>query len=402
MRDTCRKGGTTYQGKSNSWIKKQLDMSGIEQKEWNKIDKVYISVYMYAFSLDKNGLNETFDIIINGHVNTFPTSCGIGNSSSKISWFDFAIPKKQLIRGKNSIIIRKSKGTKDNDDYIYVGINSEQAKNCSLKSSDSGNTWNKAGLNGRGYMIRMKLFMPDCKVLLSQEQKLVSYDLNPPVKELTVRQSDQAASYKRSANTIELQNSYMSLLFGTKEHLNLISLIHKAAGVDMLASSKSAGQLFLLEINGRRFYAKDLKLIKVKPISKDKQVVLEFHFTVPGQKLLVKFLMKMGAEPNVECDLSIDNFSSKTVSVKTAFPLLSGICWSKDLNNKDYYLFPYSGGLIAPLPGRFQTSYGAGSYIQLLTSYCPSQGGGVYLRANDKSGSYKILILNKKIRLEKL
>jgi len=395
--------GTTIQGNTRNKIKKILSLDKIPIEAWALRDKMYVSVYMYVGSVVRDGLDESFDIVVNGNTNTFPTACGIGKSFGKFGWFDFAIPKEQFSHGKNSIVIGKSDNSTDNDDYIYVGINYSRKGQGSFKSSDSGKTWNRKSLarkNASEYMVRIRMDMPGCDFALNQDRsKIADYDLNPPVKKTHRRYEDLKTICNIANNMVVLENRDMKMVLEANNHLVLKSVINKVSNTDLISETKSAGQLFLLEINRKRYYAQDLTLLKVIPLKNQDGKIGGAKFILEEKQHGIKaeFSVEIIPYGEVQCKLLVVNSGAKELSVNTAFPLLSGVRWGEDIED-DYYLFPYSGSVISPLAGKYDTAYGDSAYVQLLTSYAPNDGAGVYLRCNDRSGGYKVLSLKKQAK----
>ena len=110
-----------------------------------------------------NGLNETFEVVVNGHVQEYKTSDprfaskGSRAEALRWDWVDLDLPVSVLRPGHNEVIVRKRPGT--NDDYIYPGIDNTTQYGHSAVSMDGGKTWNPSRLNAIGaqgeYMIRL-------------------------------------------------------------------------------------------------------------------------------------------------------------------------------------------------------------------------------------------------------
>lgn len=395
--------GTSIQGKTGYKIKKMLSLEEIPSNVWDKTEKMYVSAYMYSSRFIKDEDERLFDVVVNGYTNSFSTDYGVGRSFGKMCWIDFSIPKEQFIHGMNSIVIGKSKNTTDLKNYIYIGAASSYNGNSSFKSTDGGKTWTRGFSNRKNateFMVRIRMDLSGCNLPLNQDRsKIADYDVNPQVKNLGKRHVNDEKSCKLSDQKIILTNSEMKIVFATGKKLTLESFINKAVDIDLISQSPAAGQLFLLVINGKRYYARDLTLLKVIPLQQAAQTDscgVKFIMEEPKHKVTVEFTVELTSDKDSQYNLVVNNNSAKTLSVNAAFPLLSGVRWSDDIE-KDYYLFPYSGGVISPLAGKYETVYGDAAYIQLLTSYSPDIGAGIFMKCNDKSGGYKVLNLKKQV-----
>lgn len=166
---------TTHQGGREYWARKQLDFRQVPREVWQRATEARVALFMYVHdhsrwrtgnpALDKeNGLNDSFDLVVNGHVHRFPTGQRIGVEYEEIGWSDFPVPKSELVWGENEVIVRKSADSTDGDDYVYIAIDSSQRHGRSAVSLDSGKTWREAPLNVPGatgeYMVRAKVLLP--------------------------------------------------------------------------------------------------------------------------------------------------------------------------------------------------------------------------------------------------
>ena len=90
-----------------------------------------------------NGLDESFEIVVNGHVHTYPTNCGAPvyreENPLQMDWYDFELPKAEFVKGVNEIMHSKAPSDK-NDDYVYLGIDESEVRGNSSVTFD-GQTW---------------------------------------------------------------------------------------------------------------------------------------------------------------------------------------------------------------------------------------------------------------------
>ena len=168
----------THQNQANYQAKKVLDLSDLPAEVWERTRAVRLSVYFmvrdYSWRSNPpaNGLDEEFELIVNGKVHRYPTNCGAPvfdekNPRSSMAWYDFALPKEEFVRGRNEIILRKAPSEK-NDDYLYLGIDNSVQRGNSFVSFDGGQTWTQEKLTvpgGKGeYMVRLYLLTRETHV----------------------------------------------------------------------------------------------------------------------------------------------------------------------------------------------------------------------------------------------
>lgn len=165
--------GITHQNRAEYQARKILDLSDLPEDVWQQVRAARISVYFmvrdYSFASNPpaNGLDEAYQLVVNGAAHTYPTNGGAPvyaeSGAPTIAWHDFDIPPGELRRGPNEIILRKAPGSKG-DDYLYLGIDTSVRRGNSAVSFDS-KTWTQDKLTvpgGNGeYMIRAYLLCGD-------------------------------------------------------------------------------------------------------------------------------------------------------------------------------------------------------------------------------------------------
>ncbi len=163
--------GITHQSKADYLARKTLDLSALPDDVWEQVKAVRLSAmflvrdYSWHDNPQADGLDETFEFIVNGNVHSFPTNCGApvypesGSPAAVMNWYDIAIPKEHLTRGANEIIFHKGEDAQ-NDDYLYLAIDNSENRGNSAVAFD-GKTWTQEKLTipgGNGeYMIRLYL-----------------------------------------------------------------------------------------------------------------------------------------------------------------------------------------------------------------------------------------------------
>ena len=165
--------GITHQNSSPYQARKALDLTDLPAEVWEQTREVRLSVYLVLHDYswhgpnEVNGLDEVFELVVNGTVHSYPTDCGVPvfarGKLMKLGWYDFTIPRDELVRGVNEILVRKGPGDK-NDDYMYLGIDNSARRGNSAVTFD-GTNWTQEKLTipgGNGeYMVRLYLVTRD-------------------------------------------------------------------------------------------------------------------------------------------------------------------------------------------------------------------------------------------------
>jgi hypothetical protein len=161
--------GITHMNKGDYTARKILDTSAVPAAEWNAAPEVRLSVFFMVRDFSKhelgtaNGLDEKYQIVVNGKVHEYPTNGGAPvyaePGTPACQWYDLVIPKSEFVHGSNEILVRKSPDSKG-DDYLYLGIDNSQKRGNSAVAFD-GKNWTQDKLTipgGKGeYMIRLYL-----------------------------------------------------------------------------------------------------------------------------------------------------------------------------------------------------------------------------------------------------
>ena len=155
---------TTHQVEPKYQIMKIFDIS---QEDLDGVVEAKVRLYMglIDFSLARNGFLEDMQLVVNGNIVTVPLDqFDHGKRRGQLpvyEWCDITIPYKYLKAGENKVIVKKAKGTTE-DDYVYVAIDNSISYGKSACSMDDGKTWNYEKLNAinaKGeYGIRLVLF----------------------------------------------------------------------------------------------------------------------------------------------------------------------------------------------------------------------------------------------------
>ncbi|NOY82556.1 MAG: hypothetical protein GXP31_16280 [Kiritimatiellaeota bacterium] len=168
--------GITHQVSPGYEAKKILDLGGVPQSVWRETAEVRLSLFFCVRDYSwhdlpkKNGLDEAFEIVVNGRVHRFPTNGGFpvykeGKSvADSMRWHDLRLPKADLVRGANTFVFRKTPppaGKKTCDDYFYLGIDNSVPPRNSWVRFVGSDTWRQDKLTIPGttgeYMVRIYL-----------------------------------------------------------------------------------------------------------------------------------------------------------------------------------------------------------------------------------------------------
>ncbi|MEN6641071.1 MAG: DUF6259 domain-containing protein [Armatimonadia bacterium] len=161
--------GITHMNTGDYTARKMLDLSDVPAAVWDSAREIRLSLYFMVHDyswhdLPKiNGLDEAYEIIINGKAHQYPTNGGapvyIQGQQPAIAWYDFPVSREELRRGPNEILVHKAPNSKG-DDYLYLGIDNTIKRGNSAVAFD-GQTWTQDKLTipgGNGeYMVRLYL-----------------------------------------------------------------------------------------------------------------------------------------------------------------------------------------------------------------------------------------------------
>ncbi|MFW5868825.1 MAG: DUF6259 domain-containing protein, partial [Armatimonadota bacterium] len=231
----------------------------------------------------------------------------------------------------------------------------------------------------------------------------VGYSLDAPPVNMAPRVSSPAGGRVGRANrceiagnTITMQDGLMQCEFTTEPTLRMTSFHNGWTNAEMLRHPELT-HLFLLEVDGERYAAEDFTL-EVVSINEDGRgfvasLLLEQHDIRATLEVAL-------AEPGqLQMYLALANAGDEAVSFKTAFPHLGGLVLS-ERPERDYYMFPAWGGIIASANTGLRTAYGENSaWWQMIDVYSPGRGGGVAMRSLDETGLYKAPAMRKGVML---
>ncbi len=172
--------GITHQVGPGYEAKKVLDLGRVPPAVWRETADVRLSLffcvrdYSWHDLPERNGLDEAFEVVVNGRVHRFPTSGGFPvyredrSVADNMRWHDLRLPKVDLIHGVNTFVFRKvppPAGKKACDDYFYLGIdNSVPPRNSWVRFAGT-DEWRQDKLTIPGttgeYMARIYLLSAD-------------------------------------------------------------------------------------------------------------------------------------------------------------------------------------------------------------------------------------------------
>jgi hypothetical protein len=175
--------GASHQVKPDYRVRKHLDLSGLPDATFNRAKQARLLVYFaaqdYSWNMpevENNGLDESFEIVVNENVHHYPTAEVTGARAGSAGtmqwgWRQFEVPVRHLVRGDNVIEIRKSeRDAPPYDDYIYVGIDNTESRGHS-EYREGGAEWTSRRLNTIGatgeYMVRLVLLENESRATTS-------------------------------------------------------------------------------------------------------------------------------------------------------------------------------------------------------------------------------------------
>lgn len=205
-----------------------------------------------------------------------------------------------------------------------------------------------------------------------------------------------------SGSLLTLENSHYRLILSVKDGMLVRELLHKRIGTNVISSpSQSLFRLITNESDFAGFAPGKFELVNAS-IKKGKGGVSTARITLSSaqREMLLTISATVDDSPELQLSATIKNISNKTQNIRFAFPVLEGVNVGNDLE-RNYYLYPYGGGLIDNKPVSLIGMYGAGGisralWLQLLDVYNERLNAGVYLRGNENNPDiYKYLALYK-------
>jgi hypothetical protein len=220
-----------------------------------------------------------------------------------------------------------------------------------------------------------------------------SIDLNPPVLELESPAS-QAATITSQSGADTLENGWFRMLMETDPGLAVREFHHRPAGASVIESEEGS-PLFTLMIDGDRVDSRAFRVAsRTEPVSPPGSAFVRYELE-SDQRIHATVEIRADEGPELRISLSLQNTGAAAKDVNVAFPMLTGIAWDSD-PTEDHFFYPLLTGILSKSPAVFANAYGGGqAYFQVMASYRPDKGGGLYLNAADQTGEFKIMHLNK-------
>ena len=505
--------GVAHQHRPDYQIRKRLNLDALPAGALDRAKsarlRVYLAVQDYSWNIgDKthNGLDEAFEILVNGEPTRIQTSDprlpsrATATEPLHADWVDFDLPLDQLPAGEMEVILRKLPGAKY-DDYVYPGIDNSVRHGNSATSFDGGKTWHTDRLNSIGaqgeFMIRLVLcdgdmhctasWTPPHEVedplrwiaysgqdegLFRLEPRADSYDRarpttaavffsgNPPavrwldlkekplpaedpvvregVLKLTLpavrRQigalevsppdgstlSKITVNFERPAtepkpvvdmrpeispprgsrrkvapvcriegDSATLDNGAVRAVFQLRPKLGLQSLHVAELDRNILVRPQKT-HLFRIQAGEKAYGCHDAVVTSIEPTEQGFASTL----LLEEPRLRVAFTARIEAA-ELRLAMEVTNAGTSPTKFHVAFPHLAGLELSDD-PARDYYLFPWGGGVIADVNTTLRTAYGENTcWWQMIDVFSPPRGGGLYLRSDDPTGLFKCPALRK-------
>ncbi len=397
---------TTHQVEPKYQIMKIFDIS---QEDLDGVVEAKVRLYMglIDFSLARNGFLEDMQLVVNGNIVTVPLDqFNHGKRRGQFpvyEWCDITIPYKYLKAGENKVIVKKAKGTTE-DDYVYVAIDNSISYGKSACSMDDGKTWiyeKLNAVNAKGeYMIRLVLYKDKSSqqgtkqvgLLQIAENKKVNLapKVNQPIGKVEVIQPRVSAAN----NECIISNGYYSLKLSYASNLVLTEIKSAYTNWENMLSNSDATELFWIKVDNRRISSCEFRVDNMQILTQQEQGT-SFDLVYDELSLCGTITLKVDSTNEIRMGLTLRNNGADELEIKTVFPHLGGIIIS-DLEVDDYYMFPMYGGIISNKASYIHSAYGQTTALwQMVDVYSPPKGSGLYIRIDDTTGIYKAIQLAK-------
>lgn len=229
--------------------------------------------------------------------------------------------------------------------------------------------------------------------VLSATGAILPLDLNPPVTQLEFP-SVRPVQVTSEPGADTLENGWYRLTIGTENGLEIRELRHLPGDVSPVQPDPGS-PIFALQIGDETVDSRGFRVVSTtRPAAARGGGALRYQLeNDAGLWADVEFRANDG--PQLRISLALRNTSDAPLDVSPAFPILTGIAWGEDPTD-DYFFYPYLTGILSKLPVGLANAYGGELvYFQMMASYRPDRGAGLFLNAADPGGEYKILHFDK-------
>ena len=215
-------------------------------------------------------------------------------------------------------------------------------------------------------------------------------NMNPAMNPAAGRRNPDGGFCKMEKGLIHLSTPALSLHLDCRNGIR-ITEIHASDIAKQLIRHPGKSAVFKIRTeDGQIHTGTDADVTKIEKNSEGATLFFELK-----KAALSGTLACLRAGDEVKLTLSVKNPGGKPRRFTVVFPHLDGLALSAD-SAKDYYLFPWGGGIIADCSTLLRSAYGANdAWFQLIDLFSPERGGGFYLRIDDPDTIYKMFNLRK-------
>jgi hypothetical protein len=214
-------------------------------------------------------------------------------------------------------------------------------------------------------------------------------NLRPEIAPPRGRRGNAVPSCRMTEAGATLENAALRATFAFAPRFELTSLY--AAEVDRnVLESPDRTHLFRLKVGDRVFGCRDAQVVKVVPL--DRGFAAELSLDEVGLTVMLRASVD---DDELGLNCTVRNTGAEAARFYLSFPHLAGVQLS-DAEADDHYLFPWGGGIIGRTNASLRTAYGENTaWWQMVDLFSPTRGGGLYVRADDPTGLYKVPHLRK-------
>ena len=174
-------------------------------------------------------------------------------------------------------------------------------------------------------------------------------------------------------------------VFRLSPRLSLESLKCAEVARDVIAYHGQS-RLFRLKLaSGKIIDGTSMSVKRITPVENGFAAILEDK----ASGLECEFTARADTD-ELRMGLTVANVGNKEARFMVVFPHIDGIALSED-GNDDYYLFPWSDGVLNGKDIRIRSTYGGtdNGKWQMMDIFSPKRGGGLYVRCDDSEGINK-------------
>jgi hypothetical protein len=196
---------------------------------------------------------------------------------------------------------------------------------------------------------------------------------------------DRQTGFQREGDRLRFDAGKLSLVLEVAEGLRVVGIEdHDGSGALL---GITPGPLFHLELGDQKVTSEDFRVESVRPSSAVQPGPVEISLVWDKQNPPVRVTVKIDPRPDASGELALcadcDTGGRDPLTTRLFFPELGGVSFS-DKPDDTWYWMPRRGAIINKVTiGLRETYAGAGNPLQIMGTFAPRLGTGLYLMTRD-------------------